>query len=202
MRYRFDIKTKDLIVWRGWVVMSRSETPFLEMLFQRVAELKPSTVLEVGFGLGISAQLIQQFLRPAVHDVVEIDEGIYEDLKAFAAARRGVNAIRGSFWTFKPRHKYDFIFYDAFEYLTDGESTDEEQAQYNQDEAHRMRELLQPGGVVCCPHFGGGKPERMPGFRRRLYERLDVPPYLLHDGTYTTKAAIVCWELPASSLHL
>ena len=84
-RLIFDIKNRDFIVWRGQVVMSRSEEPYFEKLFARLSlELQPKRVLEIGFGLGISALLIQNYLHPEIHHIVEIDEGIHSDLKYFS----------------------------------------------------------------------------------------------------------------------
>ena len=104
MKHRFQVKTPDLIVWHGNVVMSRGEAPFFEVLFGRLKHLKPEKVLEVGFGLGISAGLIQRILQPQHHDIVEIDSTIYKDLRSFSRKHRGVRGVHGDFWTFKPKH--------------------------------------------------------------------------------------------------
>ena len=119
VRYKFDVRTEDLIVWRGWIVMSRSEAPFFERMIKRLSRLRPSRVLEIGFGLGVSASLIQQHLSPSRHDIVEIDSSIFEGLRKFARQHRGVQAIRGDFWTFTANGRYDFIFYDPFDYVAD-----------------------------------------------------------------------------------
>jgi hypothetical protein len=194
MRYRFEVKTPDLLVWKGNVVMSRGEAPFFEILFRRVKHLNPENVLEVGFGLGISAGLIQKILKPRHHEIVEIDSSIYEDLRAFSRKRRGVRGVRGDFWTFKPRHKFDFIFYDGFNYPDEKSDTAEDEKQYAADLADRVNALIRSGATLCWPHFGGDKPPQIPGFKITLHEKLKVPSYLLADGTYTTKAAIVCWQ--------
>ncbi len=195
VRRRFEVKTPDLLVWRGLVVMSRQEQPFFEILFERLAELRPRRVLEVGFGLGISAGLIQTKLEPERHDIVEIDEGIFEDLEEFAAERPGVGGILGSFWAFEPPREYDFLFYDGFDYL-ESEARDEEAALERHADrlCGRLDELLDDGGVFCWPHFGRVRPRRIPGYEQVLYERLKVPPYLLEDGKATRDAAIVCWR--------
>jgi hypothetical protein len=193
MRSRFQVKTPDLLVWNGNVVMSRGEAPFFEVLFERLKHLNPEKVLEVGFGLGISADLIQKILKPRHHEIVEIDSLIYKDLRAFSRKHRGVRSIHGDFWTFKPKHKFDFIFYDGFDY-SDEESTEEEDKQHATDLAKRVNALIRERATLCWPHFGGDKPLQIPGFKITLYEKLKVAPYLFDDGTYTTKAAIVCWQ--------
>lgn len=193
MKHRFQVKTPDLLVWHGNVVMSRGEAPFFEVLFGRLKHLKPEKVLEVGFGLGISAGLIQRILQPQHHDIVEIDSAIYRDLRSFSRKHRGVRGVHGDFWTFRPKHKYDFVFYDGFDYA-DEQSTEAEDKEYAADLAGRINTLLGEGATFCWPHFGGDKPQQIPGFKITLYEKLKVPPYLFDDGTYTTKAAIVCWQ--------
>jgi hypothetical protein len=194
MRYRFEVKTPDLLVWKDYVVMSRGEAPFFEILFKRLKHLNPDNVLEVGFGLGISADLIQKILKPRHHEIVEIDSSVYKDLRAFARKRRGVRSVRGNFWTFKPKHKFDFIFYDAFDYSDEKTDAPEDEKQYAADLADRVNALIRPGATLCWPHFGGDKPSQIPGFKITLYEKLKVPSYLFDNGTYTTKASIVCWQ--------
>ena len=207
MRYRFDVKTPDLIVWKGHIVMSRSEKPFFEKLFRRVSRLRPKKVLEIWYGLGIFAQLIQGYLQPLEHHIVEIDTQIYKDLESYAAKMKSVLAIRGSFWTFKTTTQYDFIFNDPFEYgATDGATKEQERAYYTA-KADRMRELCAPSAIVCQPQFWWHKPETMRAFRLKLHERLKVPPYLSAEGIYTDRAAIVCWQAetvrrPSSSVQL
>jgi predicted O-methyltransferase YrrM len=66
----FDVKTSDRLIWQGQVVMSRSEAPYFRELFSRIARVvRPTRVLEIGFGLGISAGLIQQHLHPKEHHI-------------------------------------------------------------------------------------------------------------------------------------
>lgn len=192
MTTKFDVKTEDLLVWKGTIVMSRTEEPFFETLFRKMLRFRPAHVLEVGYGLGISANLIQRVLKPRQHHIVEIDDVIYKDLRAFAVKRKNVTGIHGDFWSFRPRRRYDFIFYDPFDYATPSEG--ESETDYNRAKSERMQALLDDGGTVCCPHFGPGAPEPMPGFRKVVYEKLKVSPYYLDDGSITTRAAVVCWQ--------
>lgn len=196
MKRQFEIKTPDLIVWNGSIVMSRSEEPLLKTLFQELTSFKPKRLLEVGFGLGISSALIQRILKPKYHDIVEIDAAIYRDLKKFAAKKAGINGIRGDFWNFKRTHFYDFMFYDAFDYSSSDYVTEENLVKNSRKFSKRFDELLERGGFVCWPHFGNGKPQKIYGYHRVIFKHLTVPAYPLWDGTYTTKAAIVCWMKP------
>ncbi len=194
LKNKYDVKSKDLLVWRGRVVMSRSEAPALEKIVRRIPRRLPNQLLEVGFGLGVSAKLLQQIVKPLSHDIVEHDRGIYQDLMRFSRTRKGVQPILGDFWEFPVRRKYDLIFFDAFNYDCESETTPEEDDEYDADKSTRMIELLKDDGLVCCPELGPGRPEPMPGFRRVLYEKFTVPPFLLDDGTQSDRAGIVCWQ--------
>src|SRR5262249_34914961 len=143
--------------------------------FEQIAYMKVSCVLEVGFGLGISAKLIQDTFLPQCHEIIEVDSTIYKDLQAFCSVNKTVKAIRGDFWSFKPRKRYDFIFYDLFEY---------HDVYYFDQWAGRLSELLIPGGVVCAPIFDLDPPPQttIAGFKRLRRDVLRVPPYLLSNG--------------------
>ena len=73
----FEKKTVDILIWKGQVVMSRSEEPYFKAIFSRLASLTPDKVLEIGFGLGISAELIQKYMEPQLHDIYEIESSIF-----------------------------------------------------------------------------------------------------------------------------
>ena len=177
--------------------MSRTEAPFFEQLFRDLAHLSPTSVLEVGFGLGVSAGMIQRHLKPKRHDIVEIDRTLLQDLKKFAARRVGVNAIAGDFWEFRSIRKYDLIFFDPFDYHESGDAyyaNDGDERRYLKDKAKRLVDLLKRTGVVCCPYFGAMRPDPLPGFRIGLRRSLRVPPLLLDEGKFSTRASYVCWE--------
>jgi trans-aconitate methyltransferase len=186
MPRKFDVKTPQLIVWQGYVVMSDSERPFFEKLFERIADTKVLRALEVGFGLGISARLIQDTFRPQSHDIIELDPTIYKYLQAFCSVNKSVRAIRGDFWGFTPRQQYDFIFYDLFEY----------DDVYLDQWAGRLSELLIPGGVVCAPifDFDSQAQTTIAGFKRLRRDVLRVPPYLLADGRRVRTGIFECWQ--------
>ncbi len=197
MRNQFEKKNSNIIMWNGEVVMSRSEAPFLRALFKRVAYLRPESVLEVGFGLGISARLIQRFLKPRTHDIVEIDETIFEDLKSFAASQHGVRGILADWASLSSEQVlYDFIFYDPFDFAQDYDYTPSKAdwARAQKRTAKGLRKLLREGGVVCVPHFGGEDLDELPGFDLMFFEKLTVRPYLLDDGRYSRRGGVACWR--------
>ena len=154
---RLDIKNRNLIQWNGRVVMSKSERPFLEQIFKSVCTYPAERVLEIGFGLGISAKLIQRYLRPRKHHIVEIQSEIFVDLRKFSESRPGVVGYHADFWAFRPKTKYDFVFFDPFDYHDDEEAfypTNDDNDRYDADKVARFIELLAPDGIVCFPHFG------------------------------------------------
>lgn len=183
----FDVKTADRLIWQGQVVMSRSEAPYFGELFERVAQVvRPARVLEIGFGLGISADLIQRRLQPAEHHIVEIDTGIYADLVRFAGDHRGVQAYLGDWRSASLAAPFDLVFYDPFNYTE------------NPDDAVReaglLRRLVGNEGALCHPHFGDGPPRVLPGFRTVVLERFKVPNIDMADGTRCGHAAtVICY---------
>ena len=180
----FDVKTADRLIWQGQVVMSRSEAPYFDELFERVAQVvRPQRVLEIGFGLGISADLIQRRLQPTEHHIVEIDTGIYADLVRFTGDHRGVVACLGDWRSAPLAAPFDLVFYDPFNYT--------EELDDPVREAGLLRRLVRNGGALCHPHFGDGPPRVLPGFRTVVLKRFKVPEIDMADGTHCGHAAAV-----------
>lgn len=183
----FDVKTDDYLVWQGQVVMSRSEEPYFRQLFERLAkDRRPTRVLEIGFGLGISADLVQHYLHPAEHHIVEIDTGIYADLVQFASARPGVVPCPGDWRSASLAAPFDLVFYDPFDYSSEPDDV--------VSEASLLRRLVGTEGTLCHPHFGDGPPRTLPGFRTVILERFLVPEIDMADGTHCGHAAaLLCF---------
>jgi hypothetical protein len=186
----FDHKDENLIVWQGQIVMSRSEQPYFEKLIGSISKkLHPVNVLEIGFGLGISADLIQRNLCPAMHLIVEIDAAIGEDLARFALGHRSVKAVLGDWREVRLDGPYDLIFYDPFDYT----EVDKNRAH---EEAELLRNLAGTSGVLCHPHFGDGEPRSLAGFRSVVLERFNVPKISMADRTFCEHCALVlCYPL-------
>lgn len=183
----FDEKNEDVLIWNGQVVMSRTEEEYFKVLFRRLAYLRPSTVLEIGFGLGISANLIQEQMKPVRHDIYEIEKAVYQDLQRFAEVNPSVHPHCGDWKQSTIDQQYDFIFFDPFDYSPSEQGAVENRA----ETAGRMRLLLNPGGVLCHPHFGDGDVPDLPGFKTVIVERLKVPPIRMADETSCEDVAIV-----------
>ncbi|MNM31875.1 hypothetical protein D3C81_424600 [compost metagenome] len=190
---QFDEKSNDVLIWNGQVVMSRTEEEYFKALFSKLAHLQPRAVLEIGFGLGISAALIQQYLKPERHDIFEIETSIYQDLLSFSQHHPSVRPFCGDWNQYRIEERYDFIFFDPFDYHSgeEGEGgADGEQAQ-RASRAQKMRALLNPGGVLCHPHFGDGDVPELPGFSTVIVERMRVSPIRMADETLCEDVAIV-----------
>lgn len=191
---QFDEKNSDVLIWNAQVVMSRTEEAYFEMLFSRLAYLNPHTVLEIGFGLGISATLIQQYLKPERHDIFEIETSIYQDLLAFSQRHPSVQPFCGDWNRCHIEGGYDFIFFDPFDYhMEEGAQIEEPQREQDQraSRALKMQALLNPGGVLCHPHFGDGDVPELPGFTTVIVERMKVSPIRMADETLCGDVAIV-----------
>lgn len=190
LELKFDIKDKDHLIWNDQVVMSSSETDYFEKLFSKLKETNISSrnTLEIGFGLGISAKLIQTKLSPNRHDIIEIDKGIYSDLLAFSNQHPSVKPILGDWRSLElSKKEYDFIFHDSYDYSgAEGWEFDS-----SRDDYETFKSILKPGGHVCHPHFGDGPVRDVNGFETIILERLVVAPILMWDKTICHDVAII-----------
>lgn len=130
----------------GHPVMSGWEKPYMRKLAEiATSKARMGRVLELGFGLGISAGFIQDH-APAEHVIIEMNQQIAAMARQFAATQRSKVTILEGFWqdvvptlisgSFQgilfdtyplSEHEVDVIFYPFLEH------------------AHR---LLAPGGVL------------------------------------------------------
>lgn len=84
------------LVIRGHSVMEDWERDYMRRLAE-VAGSKPGRVLEIGFGMGLSAAFLQRF-EIEEHIVVEANRAVYERLVAFAAEAPGRVVPVFGFW--------------------------------------------------------------------------------------------------------
>ena len=183
----FDEKTPHKLVYDGKVVMSAAEKPYLEKLLSQFEKLCPRSVLEVGFGLGISAAIIQETIRPEeTHDIIEIESGIFLDLCTFGRKYPTVRPIYGDFYKYEFRRSYDFLFFDPYDYtFSDTHILDQKGLTefYQTEEVTVAYRLLNIGGILCHPFFGDISMPEMPGFKLKNGRSAKVPAFLLWDGT-------------------
>jgi guanidinoacetate N-methyltransferase len=106
----------------GHPVMETWEREYMKRL-ATVAASKPRRILEVGFGMGISAGFIQDY-EVGKHVIIEANREVYSALRSFAAeAYQKVLPVLG-FWqdvtpTF-PDESFSAILFDTYP-LTEGE---------------------------------------------------------------------------------
>ena len=97
----------------GWDVMSTWETPIMQLHADMVCA-NGGHILEFGFGMGISAGLIQEHDIES-HTIIEINDGIYDRLIEWAKDKPNVIPVKGNWYDDIPTtRKYDAIFYDGF----------------------------------------------------------------------------------------
>lgn len=182
----FDVMTDDLLMWRGQVVMSRSEEAYFERVFKHFSLVRQKSVLEIGFGLGISARLIQKYMQPAEHEIVEIESQVFRNLEEFSLSHASVRPIAGDWRNIPSEGKYDFIFYDPYDYVCDDSPDRARRAT-----AVKLKSLLKRSGVLCHPHFGDGDVLDVVGFDTIIIERLAVAPIKMADGSSCSDVAVV-----------
>ena len=153
--------TEDKLEICGHPVMERWEEPYMKKLAE-IATSKGGRVLEVGFGLGVSSECIQQH-NIEEHHIIEANDYVYERLISFAnEATHSVYPYLG-FWEEVvdrfPDNFFDGILFDTYPIL-DSELHTARFAFFN--EAYR---LLREGGVFT--HYSG-ELEFTPEYIQRL----------------------------------
>lgn len=104
-------------------VMEVWEKPYMEEL-GRIASAKGGDLLEIGFGLGLSARSVQSHPSITSHTIVEANADVFESLKKFAeeekAAGRPTVHPKHGFWIDivaqlkKEGKMFDAILYDPY----------------------------------------------------------------------------------------
>lgn len=128
----------------GHPVMEAWEEPYMREL-ARIATCRKGRVLEVGFGLGISAGFVQE-LSPDEHVIIEANRDVYERAKLFADRSSGNVTVLHGLWQdvvgTLESESFDGILFDTYP-LTSEEIHCNHFSFFA--EAHR---LLKKGGVL------------------------------------------------------
>ena len=144
------------------VVMMDWEAPLMKRHAEVTCRKPNSDVLEIGFGMGLSATFIQE-LEPKSHTIVECHPQILEKMKEWVKGRNNVRIIEGEWYMVKDQFgMYDGIFYDA----------------HNDNAMLKTTELknyIKPGGVFT--YYNEEVGPRNFSFRDAQYEVIDVEPF-------------------------
>ncbi len=110
---RIILKESDLDPEMETEVMMSWEDSLMKRHAEVVCE-NGGDILEIGFGMGIAANYIQE-LNPNSHTIIEPHPQILEKLREWATDKPNVNIIEGEWYKIKEQlGKYDGIFYDAY----------------------------------------------------------------------------------------
>jgi len=102
----------------GVQVMMGWEKPLMEACINILQpNVSGGTVLEVGFGLGLSANRIQYY-KPARHVIIECDPDVIKKAREWAKDKENVKILEGTWQDMLPEAKkvctsYSAIFFDA-----------------------------------------------------------------------------------------
>ena len=136
--------TQDSLKIFGNPVMKRWETPFMEQL-AKVATEKGGRILEVGFGLGISATAVQSHSIEE-HHIVEANEDVYQSLLQFAkTSNKPVIGYLGTWETVISQFSdnfFDGILYDTYPL------SDKEQHVHHFNFLREAKRILKPDGIM------------------------------------------------------
>ena len=108
------IKNNDSIrIESGAIIMHAWETPIMARMAEFICQ-DGGDILEVGFGMGISARLIQKHDIKS-HDIVEIHPDIFKDLEEWSKDKNDINTLFGDWWGARDWLKtYDGILFDTY----------------------------------------------------------------------------------------
>jgi len=192
MKLLFDRKNVNEIIFRGHVVMSRSETQYLESLIEQFKDKEITSVLEVGFGLGISATLIQEKIAPVNHHIVEIEDSLFNDCVKFCSTRSSVKAFHGDCYKYDYPQTYDLLFFDPYDFKLAMNRVTSAQSYTNEFncEVLTAHKVLRSGGFLCHTFFGDCSPPELTGFTYTDSGTYAGPDMTLADGELCSSASL------------
>ena len=166
--------TEETLTICGHPVMERWEENYMSELAE-IATSKGGNVLEVGFGMGISAGFVQQHAIET-HTVIEANQEVFERLRQFAAAAaHPVIPLLGFWETVTPNLKdasFSGILFDTYPLVPD--EVHKNHFAFFQ-EAFR---LLKPGGVLTyySDEIAEYSPEHLACLRQAGFSQITARP--------------------------
>ncbi len=189
--------TKNSLVVAGHQFMQRWETNYMKMLASIVVR-NVGNILEIGFGLGISAHFIQKYQRVKTHTIIEFHPDIIKYCKKIYGKEiknKRIKLLKG-FWedvTLRlPKESFNGILFDPYP-LLENEIKNKRFKFFK--EAYR---LLKKGGILT--YFSNNntfqkfskeniKKLKKAGFKKIDYKICKVNPP--KDCTYWSKKTII-----------
>lgn len=164
----------------GHPVMQAWESPYMGEL-ARIATRKGGRVLEVGFGMAISATAIQQYDHTE-HIIMEANGDVFKRLEAFKGTYPKVTPMGPALWQDSVNKmedgSLDGILYDTYPLNA------EEQHTHQFDFLKQARRLLKPGGILTyCNLTSLGVLKNEFESWEELFEKTQLP--LLLEAGYT-----------------
>jgi hypothetical protein len=92
----------------------KSDKSLMETIGKKISE-KGGNILEIGFGMGITADYVQTNSNISSHTIIEINSYIYEKALEWAKGKPNVNVVLGDWLKVLPTmsQKFDGIFHNA-----------------------------------------------------------------------------------------
>jgi len=155
-------------------IMAGWEGPMMEKHVEIMCDdyLNYSTgrdILEIGFGMGLSADYIQNMCNINSHTIIEINSDVAKMAREWAKDKVGVNIIEADWWDVKDEFTmYDGILYDA------------EYDPHVEDFWDSIKNNIKEGGVFTFYwHVVKGEPHHHPNIPEYLlqYENMDIRKY-------------------------
>ena len=110
-KYKF---TDESILKDKRIVMHSRETPVMKQMVRWVCA-NGGNILEVGFGMGIASDFIQQY-NISSHTICENNPDVIERLKIWAKDKQNVKIVEGDWHRHRDNFKkYDGILFDTFD---------------------------------------------------------------------------------------
>jgi spermidine synthase len=170
----------DRLVIGGHMVMMAWERPYMQHMVRMLLDYGARNILEVGFGMGISAEAIQQ-RGVDRHTIIEPHPGVLERAREWRARRpeAAIELVEG-FWQDVVQTpalgRFDGIFFDTYSFSQ--EQADERKYHFFRVASER---LLEPGGALTFCYFNEVLAERYQRhlfcyFSRVVMERMTIEP--------------------------
>ena len=119
------------------------------------------------------------------HDIIEIEQSLYQDCCRFCRRQSTTHAIAGNFYSHPFAGRYDLLFFDPYDYDYAAGRISREQSIVRELNLELMRahQLLLPGGMLCHLFFGTAPMPELAGFRLAHQGFYTGPAFSLNDGT-------------------